>query len=376
MAPSRLAGNVPFLDLRAGFDLIRDEVLADIADSLATGAFTNGPAVREFEQAFAEYCGVVHCVGLASGLDALRLALQALELESGDEVLVPAMTFIATWEAISQAGAVPVPVDVSPLDYNIDIGGAGSAVAERTRAIVPVHLYGQMADPDVLSSFAEKHGLTVVEDACQAHGASRQGVRAGSAGDAAAFSFYPSKNLGAMGDAGALVTSDQELAGRVRALREHGQAKKGQHASIGWTARLDTIQAAVLLRKLPMLDRWNDERRAAADWYAHAFEEIGDLTLPVVAYDSVPVWHLYVVRTVDPVGLAGHLRDRGIQTGRHYLEPPHLSQAYESLGYRSGAFPIAEGLAQEGLSLPMFPGISESQLEAVAEGVRSWFGNG
>jgi dTDP-4-amino-4,6-dideoxygalactose transaminase len=373
MTSSPPATTVPFLDLPGSFAAIREDVLADLSDALGTCAFTNGPSVREFEDAFADYCGVGHCVGLGSGLDGLRLALQALDVGPGDEVLVPAMTFIATWEAVTQVGAVPVPVDVSPSDYNIDIAAAGDAVSARTRAIVPVHLYGQMADLRLLSRLAEKHGLAVVEDACQAHGASRGGIRAGSAGDAAAFSFYPSKNLGAMGDAGALVTSDSGLGNRVRALREHGQEEKNAHRWVGWTARLDTIQAAVLLRKLPLLDAWNVQRRAAAAWYAHALEGIGDLRLPGVAEDSAPVWHVYVVRTADPVGLARHLREGGIATGRHYPEPIHLSAAYHDLGYRPGAFPVTEDLARGCLSLPMFPGISESQLETVADGVRSWF---
>jgi dTDP-4-amino-4,6-dideoxygalactose transaminase len=369
-------GIVPFLDLGRSFDDIREDVLADVADALERAAFVNGPAVLEFEAAFARACGTEHCIGMSSGLDALRLALQASGVGPGDEVVVPAATFVATWEAVSQVGATPVPVDVSETDYCIDAGAAAAAFGERTRAIVPVHLYGQMADPAGLDKLASSDGPTVIEDACQAHGAARRGRRAGSVGTAAAFSFYPSKNLGAIGDAGALVTSDGALAERVRALREHGQRRKYEHTWIGWTARLDAIQAAVLLRKLPFLERWNDDRRRAATWYGQALEGMGDLVLPEVGEASIPVWHVYVVRTADPVGLGTFLRRRGVETGRHYPEPIHLSEAYRALGHRPGAFPVAEALARECLSLPMFPGISEDQLERVARAIESWFADG
>ena len=373
MAPSRLADPIPFLDLSIGLDPIREQVLADIAEIFATGAFINGPAVREFEEEFAAYCGVDHCVGLASGLDALRLALEALDLEPGAEVLVPAMTFIATWEAVTQAGGVPVPVDVSAADYGIDLGAASAAVGSRTRAIVPVHLYGQMVDPHELTRLARQFDLSVVEDACQAHGATRDGVGAGTVGDAAAFSFYPGKNLGAAGDAGALVTGDAKLADRVRALREHGQAVKGTHLSVGWTARLDTLQAAVLLRKLPLLDEWNAGRRTVAEWYRQALADVGDLILPAVGAGSDPVWHVYVVRTRDPLALADHLRAHGVQTGRHYPEPPHLSSAYADLGYGHGAYPVAEALGREVLSLPMFTGMTAQQVETTAAAIADFF---
>ena len=373
MATPQLADPIPFLDLSLGIEPIREQILADIAEIFASGAFINGPAVREFEEEFATYCGVEHCVGLASGLDALRLALEALDLERGAEVLVPAMTFIATWEAVTQAGGVPVPVDVSPADYGIDLHAARASVGSRTRALVPVHLYGQMVDPVELGQLAERHDLTVVEDACQSHGARRGGVGAGTVGDAAAFSFYPGKNLGAAGDAGALVTRDAQLADRVRALREHGQAVKGTHLSVGWTARLDTVQAAVLLRKLPLLGRWNAERRAAADWYSEALADVGDLVLPAVGDGSVPVWHVYVVRTGDPLALGDHLRAHGIHTGRHYSEPPHLSAAYADLGFEAGSFPVAEALAREVLSLPMFPGITRQQVETTAAAIADFF---
>ena len=364
---------VRFLDLAPSHAPLKDAILADIAAVIDSGAFVNGAPVAAFERAFAGYCGTADCVGVASGLDALRLALIGLGIEAGDEVLVPAHTFVATFEAVSQAGGVPVPVDISELDYGMDAAAAEASVGRRTRVVLPVHLYGQMADPVALGALAGRHGLALLEDACQAHGAERDGRRSGAAGTAAAFSFYPGKNLGAMGDAGALTTDDESLAARVRALREHGQAVKYHHETAGYTARLDTIQAAVLLRKLPLLDGWNAERRAAAAHYDEALAGVGDLRLPPVPTGSEPVWHLYVVRTSRPEELAAFLADRGVGTGRHYPEPPHLSKAYSGLGFAEGAFPVAEALAREALSLPIFPGITTEQLDAVASGISAFF---
>ena len=312
---------------------------------------------------------------MASGLDALRLGLLAAGLEPGDEVVVPANTFVATVEAVTQAGGIPVLVDASWLDYNLDVEAAGAAVTSRTRFLLPVHLYGQLADLRALAEVAGIHRTKIVEDACQAPGAERDGLRAGTVGTAAAFSFYPGKNLGAMGDAGALVTDSPGLAARARALREHGQREKYRHEWEGWTARLDTIQAIVLLRKLPLLDSWNGQRRAAAAHYLERLDGIGDLVLPPVAPGSEPVWHLFVVRTADPDGLGTFLSARGIETGRHYPEPIHLTAAYCSLG-APGAFPVAEQLAREALSLPLFPGMREQQLDAVVEAVRAYFDGG
>jgi dTDP-4-amino-4,6-dideoxygalactose transaminase len=352
---------------------LREAVLAEIAELFDTGAFTNGPAVARFEEAFAAYCGVDHCVGLGSGLDALRLGLLATGLEPGDEVVVPAATFVATLEAVTQAGGVPVLADVTEDDYCLDPAAAADAAGSRAHALLPVHLYGQMADLRALAALADEEGLALVEDACQAQGAERDGLRSGAVGTAAAFSFYPGKNLGAAGDAGAFVTNDADAAAHVRALREHGQTAKYVHAFEGWTARLDTIQALVLSHKLPLLDGWNEQRRAAAAFYDEALGGVGDLRLPPTAEGSTPVWHLYVVRTADPNRLQLFLRERGIGTGRHYPDPVHLTEAYAWLGYREGEFPVAEALSRECLSLPMFPGMTEAQLDAVAEGVRSFF---
>jgi dTDP-4-amino-4,6-dideoxygalactose transaminase len=285
-------------------------------------------------------------------------------------------TFVATLEAVTQAGLVPVPVDVLEEDYGLDPDAVAAAVTDRTRAVMPVHLYGQMADMAAVRKVADRRGLAVFEDAAQAHGATRDGLRAGAGGVAAGFSFYPGKNLGAMGDAGALVTDDAGLAERARALREHGQRQKYVHEWEGYTARLDTFQAVVLLHKLPRLDGWNAERRRVAAWYAEALDGVGDLRLPSVPDGSEPVWHLYVVRTAGPERLAAFLRERGIGTGRHYPIPVHLAPAYASLGYREGAFPVSEALARECLSLPIFPGMSESQAAVVVEAVAEYFADG
>jgi dTDP-4-amino-4,6-dideoxygalactose transaminase len=367
---------VPFVDLGRLNEPIRAEFLEAVAELVDSGAFVNGPAVGSFEQAFASYCRTADAVGLASGLDALRLALLAGGIRPGDEVIVPAQTFVATLEAVTQAGGRPVPAEIGQLDYNLDPSAAEAAVTSRTKFLLPVHLYGQMADMQSLRSLADTAGLSIVEDACQAHGAERDGLRAGAAGLAGAFSFYPAKNLGAMGDAGALTTDDASLAETVRALREHGQQRKYHHDLEGYTARLDTIQATVLELKLRLLDGWNEERRAAASFLTEGLAGVGDLVLPEVAPGSTPVWHLYVVRTAEPEALAAFLGERGIATGRHYPEPVHLAPAYAHLGYTEGSFPVAEQAAREGLSLPMFPGISEAQLTAVADGVRAFFSRG
>jgi dTDP-4-amino-4,6-dideoxygalactose transaminase len=366
---------VPFVDLWQSHEALKEGLLADIGRLIETGAFSNGPQVREFEAAFASFCGTNHCAGVASGLDALRLGLIAYGLEPGDEVILPANTFIATAEAVTQAGGAPVLADVSDTDYNLDPAAVEAAITARTRFLLPVHLYGQLADMRALGEIARRHGLKVVEDACQAHGAHRDGIGAGSAGDAAAFSFYPGKNLGAFGDAGALVTDSPQVDDTVRALREHGQREKYHHDMIGWTSRLDTIQAIVLLRKLPHLPQWNEGRRAAAAHYLERLDGVGDVILPQIAPGSEPVWHLFVIRTTDPAALGDHLREYDIATGRHYPQPIHLTDAYRSLGGRN-SFPVTETLARDCLSLPIFPGIREEQLEAVCRAIEDYFARG
>jgi len=352
---------------------VKEQTLERIGRTIDRGDFANGEAVAEFEQRFADYCGLRHCVGVSSGLDALRVSLLASGIAAGDGVIVPASTFAATFEAVIQAGGSPIVVDIGDGDYNIDVDQTESAAAAGATHILPVHLYGQMADMQQLSRIADAHGLAIVEDACQAHGASRDGVRVGSAARATAFSFYPAKNLGAMGDAGALVTDDAELAAHARALREHGETGKYHHEYVGYTARLDTIQAIVLLEKLPLLDEWNGQRREAASFYEQSLSEIEGLRLPPVPDGSEPVWHLYVVRAPQPDLLAAFLAERGIQTARHYPQPPHLAPAYRTLGFAPGDFPIAEALAREALSLPLYPGISDAQLESVCGAVHDYF---
>jgi dTDP-4-amino-4,6-dideoxygalactose transaminase len=363
---------VPFVDLGRAHAQLRDELLRDLEELIDAGVFVNGPAVARFEDAFAAAAGVARCVGTSSGLDALRLALLAGGLERGDEVIVPAMTFVATIEAVTQAGGVPVIADIQETDLNLDPAAARTAVTPRTRFVLSVHLYGQLADLRRLTSLR----LPLIEDACQAVGAVRDGMRAGTAGLAAAFSFYPTKNLGAMGDAGAVVSDDDRLADRALQLREHGQRSKYEHEVEGYTARLDTMQALVLLRKLPLLGSWNDQRRWIAARYLEALAGVGDLRLPPVPEGSEPVWHLFVVRTAEPDSLAAHLTGRGVHTGRHYPRPVHLTEAYAYLGHVEGTFPVAEALGRECLSLPIFPGMEEDELEYVIAAVKEYFDRG
>lgn len=371
--PPAATPRVPFLDLSLTHAGLKADLLQDLAELIDSGAFTNGGAVVDFEEEFANHCRALHCVGVGSGLDALRLALQAAGVEPGDEVVLPTMTFVATAEAVTQSGGIPVLVDVTERDLNLDIDAVGSAITARTRFVVPVHLYGQLADMRQLAELARRHEITIIEDACQAHGATREGVRAGQLALAAAYSFYPGKNLGAMGDAGAVTTDHDNLANQVRALREHGQTAKYQHDLRGWTSRLDTVHALMLRLKLPLLDSWNNERKNAAAYYLERLRGVGDLRLPPVPEDSEPVWHLFVVRTASPNQLARYLLERGIATARHYPDPVHLTGAYAHLGYRRGTFPISEAVAQECLSLPIYPGIAENQVEDVVSAIEDYF---
>ena len=366
--------SVPFLDLRPSHEPIRKALMAQIGRLIDEDVFINGADVAAFEDVFAAYCGTRHGVGMASGLDALRLCFMAAGLEPGDEVVLPAMTFIATAEAVTQAGGVPAFVDISDEDYGLDVTAVEDVLTPSTRFVCPVHLYGQLSDMRSLAALADRHDLQVVEDACQAHGAERDGLRAGTVGIAAAFSFYPGKNLGAMGDAGALVTDDDSLADAAIALREHGQRAKYVHEREGYTARLDTIQALILLLKLPLLDRWNQERADGAAFYQEALDGVGDLVLPTVPSGSSPVWHRYVVRTREPQRLAEFLQARGIGTARNYPQALHLMPAYAQLGHAAGAFPLSEQLAAEALSLPLYPGIDRRQLDHVAASIGDFFG--
>lgn len=363
---------VPFVDLQPTNGPLAEKMLAVVAEVVDDGELTNGRAVAAFETAFAGHCGAAHAVGVASGLDALRLSLQALGVGQGASVVIPALTFAATAEAVVQVGAEPVFADVDAVDCTLDVEAAAAAVTSSTRALLPVHLYGQMADVAALASVAARADASLVEDACQAHGAVRAGVRAGSAGIAAAFSFYPTKNLGALGDAGAVTTSDAEVAARVRALREHGQVEKHRHAYVGWTSRLDTIQAAALLAKLPLLDRWNRERAHAAAAYGERLAGVGDLVLPRPRRGT-HAWHLFVVRSNERDALARSLQAAGVAFGVHYPQPVHLLPPFQCFGGGRGVHPVAERIAETCLSLPLFPGISEQQIERVVAAVEGHF---
>jgi dTDP-4-amino-4,6-dideoxygalactose transaminase len=356
---------VPFLDLGATYAELQTELDAAWRRVMESGWYILGKEVDAFEAEFAAYCGVGHCVGVANGLDALHLVLRAWDIGPGDEVIVPSNTYIATWLAVTYAGATPVPVE--PLDdtFNIDPERIAAAITQRTRAIVPVHLYGQPADMNPIMAIARRHGLKVLEDAAQAHGARYHGRSAGSLGDAAGFSFYPGKNLGAFGDGGAVTTDDPALAARVRLLRNYGSSVKYVNDAAGFNSRLDELQAALLRVKLRRLDEWNRRRARAADWYMSELPlRHPDLRLPVVPKWTEPSWHLFVVRTRDRGALQGALATRGVGTLIHYPIPPHLQQAYTGLGFGAGSCPIAEAMAGEVLSLPMGPHLDIEQLAA------------
>jgi dTDP-4-amino-4,6-dideoxygalactose transaminase len=321
-----------------------------------------GEEVRAFEEEFAAYCGARHCVGVANGLDALHLIVRAMGVGAGDEVIVPSNTFIATWLAVTYAGAVPVPVEPDERTYNLDPARIEDAITGRTRAVMPVHLYGQTADMDAINEVAARYGLKVIEDAARAHGARYKGRRAGALGDAAGFSFYPGKNLGALGDGGAVVTDDAALAEEVRRLRNIGGRVKYYHEVRGYNSRLDELQAAMLRVKLARLDEWNGRRKLIARHYLQTLEGVPDLAPPFVPEWADPVWHLFVVRHPRRDELQEHLKSRGVGTLIHYPVPPHVQEAYADLGYARGRFPVAERQAGEILSLPMGPHVSEAEV--------------
>lgn len=358
---------VPFLDLRAHHAPIRAELLAAFEAVLEAGAFAGGPFVQRFEKDFAAYCGTRHCVAVGSGTDALWLALLALGVGPGDEVITVPMTFMATAEAITYTGARPVFVDIEPDTYTLDPRQLERAITPRTRAIIPVHLYGQMADMEPILAVAFKHGIPVVEDACQAHGATYRGRRAGAWGRLGCFSFYPGKNLGALGEGGAVVTDDEDLARKVAMYRDHGQARKYHHDLVGWNARMDGIQGAALQIKLKRLDAANEARRRHAAQYRGLLADAPGVVLPRERPDGSPVYHLFVVRVPDRDAILAELAAQGIQCGIHYPIPVHLQEAYRPLGYSPGAFPVSETCAAEVLSLPMYPELTAAQVETVAE---------
>jgi dTDP-4-amino-4,6-dideoxygalactose transaminase len=361
---------VPFLDLAGPYDEIKLELDEAYARFMRSGWYILGKEVDSFEEEYAGYCGAKYCIGVGNGLDALHLILRAWGIGPGDEVIVPSNTYIATWLAVSHAGATPVPVEPDPRTFNIDPDRIDAALTSRTRAIIPVHLYGQPADMDPIMSLAEKHGLKVIEDAAQAQGARCKERRTGSIGHAAGHSFYPGKNLGAFGDGGAVTTNDAELADRVRALRNYGSCKKYYNDYKGFNSRLDELQAAFLRVKLAKLDEWNERRRAIARYYIDGLRDIPDLTLPFVPEWAEPVWHLFVVRHPRRDELQEKLTAAGVGTLIHYPVPPHFSGAYAEGNGATGGLLIAENIAATVLSLPMGPHLMAEQAAEVARAVR------
>ena len=367
-----MSDRVPFLDLRAPYLELRSEIddaMLRVADS---GWFLLGAELRAFEEEYARYVGAKHCIGVANGLDALSLSLLALGIGSGDEVIVPSNTYIATWLAVSMVGARPIPVEPDVSTYNIDPANIGRAITRRTKAILPVHLYGLPADMDPILEVARSHGLHVLEDAAQAHGARYRARRIGAVGDVTAWSFYPGKNLGAFGDAGAVTTDDDAIADAIRVRRNYGSRVKYVNEVQGVNSRLDDIQAAILRAKLPRLDEWNERRRAIAARYTERLADL-PLVLPAQPSDRESAWHLYVVRTPERDALRKHLAAEGVDSLIHYPIPPHRQQAYASLAFPADAFPLANLIHDEVLSLPLGPHLSFEQQDRVIEALIGFF---
>lgn len=363
---------VPFFDLKAQNQALRAELDAAIGAVVSDAAFILGPAVERFERQFAEYIGVRHCVAVNNGTSALHLALLACGVGPGDEVITTPHTWISTSWAISYVGARPVFADIDPVTYTLSAEQARRAITPRTKAILPVHLYGRAADLDGLGALAEEFGVALVEDSAQAHGAKWRGRRVGGIGRAGCFSFYPSKNLGAFGEGGAVVADDDEVAARVRRLRDHSQARRHHHVEVGFNMRLEGLQGAVLSVKLPHLDGWNSARARLASLYASLLEGVPGLELPDQGPPGSHVWHLYVVLVPEGTReeVQARLAEEGVATGLHYPTPVHLQPAYAHLGHRPGDFPVAKDVARRCLSLPMYPEMTAEQVAAVAGAVR------
>lgn len=364
---------IPFNDLGLQNRALGLELDAAFRAVLDSGWYILGAAVANFETRFAEYVGATECVGVGNGLDALHLSLRAYGIGIGDEVIVPANTYIATWLAVTYAGATPVPVEPSPLTFNIDPARIEAAITSATKAIMVVHLYGQPADMDPIARIAARHHLRIIEDVAQAHGATYKGHMTGNLGDAAGFSFYPGKNLGALGDAGAVTTNDSDIAARVRLLRNYGSRVKYRNEVKGFNSRLDELQAALLLIKLKHLAEMNEQRRAVAAQYLDELRHVQDIGLPAVQPDCNPVWHLFVIRAPARDQLQIFLRDNGVETLIHYPTPPHLQPAYADLGLRAGQFPITEAIHAGVLSLPMYPGLRADQVTRVCTLIANFY---
>ena len=363
---------VPINDLKIQYGQIKGEIDAVLAEVIENCSFILGPQVQAFEEAYASYCGVEHCIGVSNGTDALKLALAVAGVGPGDEVITTSHTFGATVEPILQIGARPVLADIEPDYFTLDIGKVREKITDRTRAIIPVHIYGQVADMDPFLELAKERDLAIIEDAAQAQGAKCRGRRAGSMGQMGCFSFYPGKNLGAYGDAGGITTSDDALAGRLRQLRNHGQVpqKKFFYQELGYNHRMDGFQGAVLGVKLPYLDGWNQRRREVAARYDEGLKDLEQVRIPAVAEYGEHVYHLYVIRVPDREELAAALKQQGITTAVQYPYPLHLTEAFSSLGYGQGDLPVCEQACEEIISLPMFPDLTETQIDYVIEKVR------
>lgn len=363
--------NIPFLDLKPGYLELKEDFDAAYQRVMDSGRYILGQELESFEQEFAAYCETRYCVGVGNGLDALHLILRAMHIGQGDEVIVPSNTFIATWLAVTFAGATPVPVEPDERTYNLDPARIHAAITPRTKAIMPVHLYGQPADMDPIVAIARQYGLKVIEDAAQAHGARYKGRRTGSLGDAAGFSFYPGKNLGAFGEAGAVTTNDPSITEKVRALRNYGSEIKYHNKYKGFNSRLDELQAAFLRVKLRHLDQWNERRRERAKQYLEGLKCCRDLSLPFVPDWAEPVWHQFVIRHPAREMLQQKLDSACIGYLIHYPIPPHLSEAYADMGWKPGAFPKAEELAHTVISLPMGPHLTEEDAATVVRQLRA-----
>lgn len=362
---------IPFLDLKAAYLELKKELDAASQRVLESGWYIGGAEVETFESEFAEYCSVKHCIGVANGLDALHLILRAYGIGEGDEVIVPANTYIATWLAVSYAGATPIPVEPDARTYNLDPNKIEAAISARTRAIMPVHLYGQAAEMDSINKIAQKYNLKVIEDAAQAQGARYKERLAGTLAAAAGFSFYPGKNLGAYGDAGTVTTDDDELADRIRLLRNYGSRVKYYNEVKGYNSRLDPMQAAFLRVKLKYLNEWNARRRKIAEKYLQELANIEEIVLPLVPESSVPAWHLFVIRYAERERLQNFLESKGIGTLIHYPVPPHLSEAYREM--KDYEFPISETSAETVLSLPMGPHLRNDEVDYVCSTIKTFF---
>lgn len=367
---------IPFLDMKAQYEELRSEFDLAYHRVMESGWYILSDEVRSFEQEFADYIGVRHCIGVGNGLEALQLILLAFGIGEGDEVIVPANTYIASWLAVSYTGARPIPVEPEPGTYNIDPARVERAISKRTRAIMPVHLYGQPSDMEAICQVANRHGLQVVEDSAQTHGAKFKDRMAGSLGSAAAFSFYPTKNLGAFGDAGAVTTDDEQVADKIRVMRNYGSRKKYFNEVRGRNSRLDPLQAAFLRVKLKYLDVWNQHRRQIADVYLEGLRSLPGIVLPGIIPGATHVWHLFVISTVQRNQLQSYLEGHGIGTLVHYPIPPHLSLAYADLNYKTGDFPLTERMADSVLSLPMGPHLTVDEAGYVVEVIREFVQKG